>query len=101
MKWFLLFLMLAPGWGFGQTRQSRSKAAPPEKKTETAAPTSWPIESLAVEGNHNYTRDQVLAVAGLKIGQLAGKQEFEAARERLAASGAFETVGYRFEPGTS
>src|SRR5215467_15734742 len=44
-------------------------------------------------------RDQILVVAGLKVGQLAGKPEFEAARDRLIASGAFETVGYKFEPG--
>jgi len=38
----------------------------------------WPVEALTVEGNRNYTREQVLAVAGLKVGQLAGKPEFEA-----------------------
>src|ERR1051325_9684288 len=58
----------------------------------------WPIETLAVEGNQNYTADQILAVAGLKIGQPAGKEEFEAAQQRLEATGAFETVGYKFGP---
>jgi outer membrane protein assembly factor BamA len=58
----------------------------------------WPISALVVEGNQNYTRNQVLAVAGLKIGQLAGKAEFEAARDRLVATGAFESVGYKFGP---
>ena len=58
----------------------------------------WPIETLAVEGNQNYTAEQILAVAGLKIGQLAGKEEFEAAQQRLEATGAFETVGYKFGP---
>ena len=29
---------------------------------------------------------------------MAGKPEFDAARDRLVASGSFETVGYRFEP---
>ena len=52
-----------------------------------------------MEGNHNYTREQVLAVAGLKVGQLAGKDEFEAARDRLSATGVFETVSYKFAPG--
>lgn len=37
-----------------------------------------------------------MTVAGLRTGQLAGKEEFEAARDRLIATGAFETVGYRF-----
>lgn len=63
-----------------------------------AAPTRWPVKSLTVEGNHNYTKEQVLRVAAIRLGQLAGKQEFEAARDRLVATGAFETVGYRFTP---
>jgi outer membrane protein insertion porin family len=40
----------------------------------------------------------VTAATGLRVGQLAGKQEFETARDRLVATGAFETVGYRFAP---
>ena len=61
-------------------------------------PTRWPIAALEVEGLHNYAKEQVLAVAGLKIGQTAGKEDFEAARDRLVATGVFETVGYRFAP---
>lgn len=71
-----------------------------KKPTAQAAgqPGKWPIESLQVEGNHNYTEAQILAVAGLKKGQVAGKAEFEAARDRLIATGSFETVGYKFGP---
>jgi outer membrane protein insertion porin family len=92
--------MIAAAWGFAQTRAARPGTPPPPKRTETAAH-RWPIETLAVEGNHHYTREQVLATAGLKIGQIAGKAEFEAARDRLVANGAFESVGYKFEPGAS
>jgi outer membrane protein insertion porin family len=58
----------------------------------------WPIEHLSVEGNQNYSAAQILAVTGLKLGQLAGKEEFEAAQQRLEATGVFETVGYKFGP---
>ena len=58
----------------------------------------WPIENLTVEGNENYSASQILAVTGLKIGQLAGKEEFEAAQKLLEATGVFETVGYKFGP---
>ena len=69
----------------------------PQKKQ---APVSrWPIESLSVEGNRFYTREQILITAGLRTGQMAGRPEFEAARDRLIATGAFETVGYKFVPG--
>ena len=46
----------------------------------------------------NYSKEQILAVTGLGIGRTAGKNEFEAAQQRLEATGAFETVGYKFGP---
>jgi outer membrane protein assembly factor BamA len=88
MEKLLILLMLVSGCGFAQSRPAAKKSAP--------APARWPIDSLTVEGLHTYTREQVLAVAGLKVGQVAGKPEFEAARDKLMASGAFETVGYKF-----
>ena len=98
MRLWLILAALTAGAGFTQTGGTRppakkavSKAAP--KKVTAPAPAKWPIESLQVEGNHNYTREQVLAVAGVKVGQMAGKPEFDAARDRLVSSGAFETVG--------
>jgi outer membrane protein assembly factor BamA len=90
MKWLLPFLVLAAVPGFAQA------PAPAQKKA--AAPARWPIESLQVEGNHSYTPEQVLAVAALRIGQVAGRPEFEAARDRLLACGAFDTVSYKFVP---
>ncbi len=81
--------MLVSATGFGQTGV-RARPAPKAVK--------WPIESLRVEGNQHYTRDQVLAVIRLKTGQMAGKTDFDAARDRLVASGAFENVEYQFTP---
>jgi hypothetical protein len=89
MRLWLIFLLLAAA-GFAQTAPKRApakKAAVPKKEVVAEAPSKWPVEALTVEGNRNYTREQVLAVAGLKVGQLAGKPEFEAARDRLTASG--------------
>jgi len=90
--------MLAWALGFAQTAPKAAK--PPQKKavaTSAPAPAGrWPIASLTVEGNRIFTKEQVLAVAKLRVGQMAGKAEFEAARDRLLASGAFDTVGYKF-----
>ena len=58
----------------------------------------WPIESLKVVGNHSYSQEQVLAITGLKVGQVVGRPEFDAARDRLIASGAFDTVSFQFAP---
>jgi outer membrane protein insertion porin family len=92
-----LLLLFAPAASFAQTHAPKVGRKAPAKKTQ-AEPTQWPIESLAVQGNKNYTREQILSVAGLKTGQLAGKSDFETARDRLIATGRFETVGYRFTP---
>jgi outer membrane protein insertion porin family len=88
MKWFLaLALLCAPG--FAQQKKAPARNATAQK---------WPIASLSVDGLKNYSQQQALAVAGLKIGQLAGTADFDAARDRLLAAGLFETVGYRFAP---
>src|SRR6202042_3388912 len=62
------------------------------------APLAYTVENLAVEGNHVYTASQIFAAAGLRVGQKAGKREFDAAREKLVATGAFDNVSYRFAP---
>ena len=92
-------LVLACSLAGAQTakKTTPAKKAPPSTTAAPAPANKWPIQKLVVEGNRNYSAGQVLAVAGLKIGQLAGRPEFEAARDRLAACGAFETVGYKFE----
>src|SRR4051794_17908323 len=100
-----LTLVLLCATAFSQTPAKKAPAkkaapaAPAAKEAPAAAPSKWPIESIAVVGNRNYTPEQVVALTGLKIGQLAGKEEFDAARDRLTATGVFETVGYQFEPG--
>lgn len=63
-----------------------------------AAPQRFPVQTLTVEGAKLYTAAQILSVSGLKTGQLAGKDEFEAARDKLVATGRFEVVGYKFGP---
>ena len=77
-----------------QTRSGRTAKNPPP-----AAPSrNWPIESLTVEGNRVFPTAAILTVAGLKIGDPAGAALFDAARDRLTATGDFETVGYKFVP---
>ena len=81
--------------GSAQTHKHKPPAAPP---APIAAPTAYTIENLTVKGNHMYTAEQILAVAGLHVGQKAGKSDFDTAREKLAASGAFDNVSYQFAP---
>jgi outer membrane protein insertion porin family len=78
-------------WGFAQP-----PAKTAARKSSAPAGQKFPVASITVEGNRVFTRDQVLAVSGLKTGQLASKADFEAARDRLVACGAFENVSYRY-----
>ena len=88
--------------GVGQARQQKAAAprkAAPAKAAAQAATSDYPIESIAVQGNSAYSREQILTVAGLRVGQRVTKADLEAARDRLTASGAFEMIDFKFGPG--
>jgi outer membrane protein assembly factor BamA len=59
---------------------------------------AFPIDSLTVEGNRSLSAGAIAEAAGLKRGDKGSSAIFDAARDRLIASGYFETVGYRFKP---
>jgi outer membrane protein insertion porin family len=104
MKCLPLLILTAGFVAFAQTsnppRRASSKSAAAQQAAPAQPTDKWPIVSLVVEGNHHYTAEQVLAVAAIKVGQIAGKADFDAARDRLVASGFFEMVAYKFEPAT-
>ena len=58
----------------------------------------FPVDSIAVEGNRILTPTGIIAASGLKIGAKGDTPTFDAARDRLLATGYFETVGYKFKP---
>ncbi|MCU1328133.1 MAG: surface antigen variable number repeat protein [Bryobacterales bacterium] len=107
---FFVFLLFA-GFGLPQTKPAVKKAparsaatqsAP--KVVETAAPEDktrqreFPIDSIQVEGTRILTPAGVIAASGLKLGQIGDTAVFDAARDRLLATGYFENLGYRFKP---
>jgi outer membrane protein assembly factor BamA len=82
-----------------QTRRARKPAA---KTTQTTTDASkWPLESVTVKGNSHFTRDQIVAASGLHLGKPVTKSDFDAARDRLVASGAFTNVSCGYEPAPS
>jgi outer membrane protein assembly factor BamA len=85
----MLVLVLAL-WAGGAAEAQKAHKAPP--------PSAWPIESIQIEGLHDYTRDQTLAALNLKVGQMAASKDFQAARDRLLATGAFTKADFRFGP---
>ena len=64
-------------------------------------PPTFPLESLRIEGNHAIATDRIVAISELKLGRTVVKADFDAARERLMATHAFEQVGYEYKPSTS
>ncbi len=78
-----------------QTHKPHKPAADP---APGPAPTTYTVEILTVEGNHVYTAEQILAVTGLSVGKKAGPKEFDAARDKLSATGAFDNVNYHYAP---
>ena len=61
-------------------------------------PEKYPLEAFHVEGNQRIASERILAASGLKMGAPVNKLDFDAARDRLLESGAFDSVGYTFKP---
>lgn len=80
-----------------QTSRGRKSTARPAATAPTDA-SKWPLESVAVKGNSHYTHDQIVALSGLRIGHPVTKADFDTARDRLVASGAFMNVSCGYEP---
>ena len=68
------------------------------KKKVEPPPAVFPLESVKVEGNKKLTVDKILGVAALKIGLPVIRTDFDRARNRLLATGAFQSVAYEFKP---
>src|SRR5580704_2980029 len=66
-------------------------------QTQTPTPPATAkIASIEVSGSKKFTNAQVAQASGLKVGDVVGKEELQAAANRLAASGNFGEVSYRF-----
>lgn len=64
---------------------------PPPEITEA------PLTSVKVTGNERLAADKILRVANLPVGKMVSRADFDAAQQRLMATGAFETVGYEYK----
>src|SRR6266481_2471350 len=102
MTRFFLATILIAACAFSQTQTKRPPRKPAPKPPETAAapldPSKWPLETFTVKGNSKFTREQILALSGLRMGQTVAKADFDAARDRVVASGAFISVACGFQP---
>jgi outer membrane protein assembly factor BamA len=93
---FLICFLLVTTLAAQTTSRTHKKPAPAE--TTNDSPLSLPILKLTVEGNKNLSTAAILKASGIKLGDIAGKDAFEAARQKLADSGFFDAVGYEYAP---
>ncbi len=94
---FCLTICATTGLGQKKGPVMSPTATSPAASAQPATPV-FALESLRIEGNTRIPEEKIVAVSGLKIGSPATKEDFDAARARLLATGAFESVGYEFKP---
>jgi outer membrane protein assembly factor BamA len=83
---FAIALLLVHGTGVAQTaRRTAESAAAPKK-----------LVAIQVKGTTHFSRDEIVAAAGLKIGDPVTDEDFKRASERLGKTGMFSDVGYAF-----
>ncbi len=68
-----------------------AQVPPAQERTEA------PLKSVQVTGNSQIAAEKILAILDLKTGRTVSRADFDAARERLTATRAFETVGYEYK----
>jgi outer membrane protein insertion porin family len=62
---------------------------------------SYKLLSIQVKGLEHFTRDQVIAASGLRLGELAGDREFEQAAQKLGETGLFSQLTYTYKYSTA
>lgn len=72
--------------------------AVPLPAQDAGRPGKWPLRSIAIEGNSLYSDEKLIAATGLRLGEPCDQPAFEAARDRLLATGVLESVAFRFGP---
>ncbi|MGD0579235.1 MAG: POTRA domain-containing protein [Bryobacteraceae bacterium] len=76
----------------------KSKAVPKPAGPGAQATDRWPLRSVVFRGSKLFPAEQLMALSGLKLEALAGKEDFDMARDRLYATGCLDAVAYVFEP---
>lgn len=62
------------------------------------AQTGFPLEKIEITGNDAIPAERIAVATGLKIGSPVERADFNTARDRLLATGAFSSVGFKYGP---
>ena len=89
----LVLLLFAGALGVTSVVTCAAQTSPPKR--------DFQIDSITIEGNRILSVPAILGVSGLRSGAQGSSGAFDAARDRLLATGYFNTVSYRFKPATT
>ena len=91
--------MAAPAMALAQASAAPKAGAVKNPAGPGAQPADrWPLRSVIFKGSKLFAVEQLTALSGLKVDTLAGKEDFDKARERLYETGCFDAVAYAYEP---
>src|SRR5579872_99953 len=76
---------------------SNVSAQTPTPPTAAQSNSTAALREVKAEGLKTFTNDQVIALSGLQIGQQVGKDDLQAAADKLVQSGVFAHVNYNFQ----
>ena len=91
-------LLIAASLMFGQTSAGTRKKSRAGTQQTNDNPLALPVLSITVKGNQQFTTKAIVATAGVKVGDIATKPAFEAARQKLVDTGLFDSVAYQYQP---
>jgi outer membrane protein insertion porin family len=66
--------------------------------TAESSPTRFPLRAIEVAGNEFYDKDAIIALSGLKVGDMVTPADFQRGLERISDAGVFDSVEFRFGP---
>ena len=81
---------------------AQAPARRPAARSKPQQPASSPvIETVRAEGATRLSETEIIRLSGIKSGMQPTNAVFEAARDRLLATGCIETISWRFGPSAS
>jgi outer membrane protein assembly factor BamA len=78
--------------------QPSQQQAPAQAATQTPAGTGT-LAAATATGSSKFTSEQIIAAGGLKVGEPVTREDLQTAANRLAATGLFSSVHYKFASG--
>ncbi len=72
--------------------------ARPAARKKAPASERWPLAAIHVTGNKVFPSEAIVKASGLKLGEVVRVVDLQRAVDRLTATGAFETISFRYGP---